>query len=222
MRPSSVVLSVCTALGLGLAAAPAEAQLEVSEPKRFEITPVGGYQWGGNFEVGAGSGLPAGTMRLKESFAWGAIVSFLAQMGSAVELIYHRQDTDLEFDPVTGGANTNLGGFAMNYIQLGGRQQFGHSEKFHPFISGSLGVAVLDPKAESLGSSTRFSWSLGGGLNYMFSSGRAGLRSDIKLWSTPVPSGEIGVWCGFYACVASEGTDWITQGQWSGGLVIAF
>ena len=222
LRPSTAILSVCTALGLGLAAAPAEAQLDVSEPKRFEITPVAGYQWGGNFDVGAGSGLPVGTMRLKGSFAWGAIVSFLAQMGSAVELIYHRQDTDLEFDPATGGANTNLGGFAVNYIQLGGRQQFGHSEKIHPFISGSLGVGILDPKAEGVGSSTRFSWSLGGGINYMLASGRAGLRSDIKLWSTPVPSGEIGVWCGFYACVAAEGTDWITQGQWTGGLVFTF
>ena len=56
----------------------------------------------------------------------------------------------------------------------------------------------------------------------MLSSGRVGLRSDIKCWSTPVPSGEIGVWCGFYACVASEGTDWISQGQWSGGLVFTF
>jgi opacity protein-like surface antigen len=222
MRPSSVVLSVCTALALGLAAAPAEAQLDVAEPKRFEITPVAGYQWGGSFDVGAGSGIPAGTMRLKGSFAWGAIVSFLASMGSAVELIYHRQDTDLEFDPVSSATNTNLGGFAVNYIQLGGRQQFGHSEKFHPFISGSLGVGILDPKAESLGSSTRFSWSLGGGINYMLSSGRVGLRSDIKWWNTPVPSGEIGVWCGFYACVAAEGTDWISQGQWSGGLVFTF
>ncbi|HEY8196999.1 MAG TPA: hypothetical protein VIG04_08480 [Gemmatimonadales bacterium] len=222
MRPSSVVRSVCTCLGLWLAAAPVEAQLEDVSQKRFEITPVAGWQWGGSFDVNGGGSLPAGTMRLKDSFAYGAIVSFLAAMGSAVELIYHRQDTDLEFEPVVGAGTTNLGGFAVNYIQLGGRQQFGHSEKLHPFVSGSLGVGILDPKVEGFGSSTRFSWSLGAGANYMFASGRAGLRTDIKWWSTPVPSGEIGVWCGFYSCVAAEGTDWITQGQWTGGLVLAF
>jgi opacity protein-like surface antigen len=217
MRPSSLVLSVCAGLALGLAAVPVEAQLqEVSEPKRFEITPVAGWQWGGSFETDGGA------LRLQDSFAWGAIVSFLAQAGSAVELIYHRQDTDIEFDPSGSGSNSNLGGFSVNYIQLGGRQQFGHSEKLHPFVSGSLGVGVVDPKEGDLDSSTRFSWSLGGGANYMFASGRAGLRTDIKFWATPVPSGEVGVWCGFYACVAAEGTDWITQGQLTGGLVLTF
>ena len=222
MRPSSVVLSVCAGLGLCLAAAPVEAQLEEVSQKRFEITPVAGYQWGGSFDVGAGTAFPPGELRLKDSFAWGAILSFLAQMGSAVELTYLRQDTDIEFDPAAGGGSTGLGGFAMNYIQIGGRQEFGHSEKLRPFITGSLGMAILDPQEGDLGTSTRFSWSLGGGAKYMFASGKAGIRTDIKWWSTPVPSGTIEVWCGFYACAAGEGTDWITQGQVSGGLVLAF
>ena len=222
MRPSSVVLSLCAGLALCLAAAPVEAQFTEVSPKRFEITPFAGYQWGGSFDVNAGSAFPAGTLRLKDSFAWGTIVSFLAAMGSAVELTYLRQDTDIEFDPAVGGSRTNLGGFAINYIQLGGRQQFGHSEQFHPFVQGSLGIGILDPKAETLGSDTRFSWSLGGGAKYDFASDRAGIRADIKLWSTPVPSGEIGVWCGYYSCVAAEGTDWITQGQLTGGLVLMF
>jgi opacity protein-like surface antigen len=223
MPPSSVALSICAGLGLCLTAAPVQAQLAYAEPKRFEITPVFGYQWGGAFETnGGGGGFPAGELKLTDSFAWGAIISFLAQAGSAVELIYHRQDTDIEFDPAGAGGNTNLGGFAINYIQLGGRQQFGHSEQFHPFVSGSLGIGILDPKAGDLDSSTRFSWSVGGGAQYILASGRVGIRTDIKYWSTPVPSGEIGVWCGFYACVAAEGTDWIGQGQLSGGLVLLF
>jgi hypothetical protein len=222
MRPSSVVRSVCTGLGLWLAAAPVQAQLmEVPEQKRFEVTPVAGYQWGGSFETNGGGGLPAGDLRLVDSFAWGAILSFLAQAGSAVELSYLRQDTDVEFDPAGTGGNTNLGGFSINYIQIGGRQEFGHAA-VHPFISGSLGIGILDPAAGDLNSSTRFSWSLGGGAKYTLASGRFGLRSDIKFWSTPVPSGEIGYWCGFYGCFASEGTDWITQGQVSGGLVFLF
>ncbi len=112
-----------------------------------------------------------------------------------------------------------MAGFAMNYVQIGGRQEFGHSEKIRPFISGSLGINVLDPEEGDLGCSTGFSWSLGGGAKYLFASGRAELRADLEFWSTPVASGEIGVWCGFDACAASEGTDWIAQGQVSGGLV---
>jgi opacity protein-like surface antigen len=222
MRPSSLVLSVCAGLALGLAAAPAEAQLQEVSEKRFEITPFAGYQWGGAIDTRPGSSLPEGSLRLTDSFAWGAVVSFLARMGSAVELTYLRQDTDIEFDPAGGGSNTNLGGFAVNYLQIGGRQEFGQGVQFRPFISGSLGIGIFDPGEGDLDASTRFSWSLGGGAKYMFASQRAGIRTDIKLWATPVPSGEVGVWCGFYACVAAEGTDWVTQGQLTGGLVLTF
>jgi hypothetical protein len=222
MRSLSVVFSACASLGLWLTAAPVEAQLVESTAKRFEITPVAGYMWGGSIDTRPGSSLPAGSLKFNDSFAYGAIVSFLAAMGSAVELIYQRQDTDIQFDPAAGGAVATLGDFAVNYIQLGGRQEFGHSEKIHPFVSGSLGIGIFDPGEPSLGSDTRFSWSIGGGLKYTLASGKLGIRSDIKLWSTPIPSGEIGVWCGFYSCVAAEGTDWVTQGQWTGGLVFAF
>jgi hypothetical protein len=217
MRSFSVVLSVCAGLALSLTPAPAEAQLSDVTPKRFEITPFVGYEWGGSLDLDAGRSL-----HTTPSISWGGIISFLAHMGSAVELLYSRQDTDIELEDPLSPTATLPGGFAMNYVQIGGRQEFGHSEKLRPFVTGSLGINVLDPKADELGSSTRFSWSIGGGAKYMFSSGRAGLRSDIKLWVTPVPSGDYGVWCGFYACVAGEGTAWVTQGQWTGGLVLAF
>ena len=208
---------------LWLTAAPAAAQLQEVRYNRFELTPFAAWSFGGAFETNASGALGAGELRVPDSFSWGLVVSFLAHMGSAVELLYSRQDSDIEFDPAAGGTNTPLpGGFAFNYVQIGGRQEFGHSEKLRPFITGSLGINVLDPKAEGLGSSTRFSWSVGGGAKYMFSSQRVGIRSDIKLWVTPVPSGDYGVWCGFYACVAGEGTAWVNQGQWTGGLVFAF
>jgi opacity protein-like surface antigen len=221
-RQSFLIRFAGAGIALVLAAAPVEAQLEeVGAQKRFEIVPVAGYQWGGSFETNVGNGFPAGTLRLKDSFAWGAILSFLAYGNSAIELTYLRQDTDVEFDPVAG-SRTNLGGFAMNYIQIGGRQHFGTGGRLSPFASFSLGINILDPAGEGLDSQTRFSWSFGGGAQYMFASGRAGLRTDIKFWATPVPSGDYGTWCDFYGCFVTEGTAWVTQGQLSGGLVLAF
>jgi hypothetical protein len=221
-RPSFLIRFAGVGIALVLAAAPLEAQLmEAGTEKRFEIVPIAGYQWGGSFDTDLSSAFPAGTLRLKDSFAWGGILSFLAYGNSAVELSYLRQDTDVEFEPV-GGATTNLGGFAMNYIQIGGRQHFGGNGPLSPFASVSLGVNILDPKQEGLESHTRFAWSFGGGAQYMFASGRAGLRTDIKFWATPVPSGDYGTWCDFYGCFVSEGTAWVTQGQLSGGLVLAF
>jgi hypothetical protein len=223
IRPSSLILFASAGLALGLAAIPVEAQLvEVSE-KRFEITPIAGYQWGGSFDTPGNGSFPAGELRLQDSFAWGGILSFLAYGNSAVELSYLRQDTDIEFDPDGSGGATDLGGFSMNYIQIGGRQHFGRPDApLRPFASVSLGINILDPAADAIESSTRFSWSLGGGAQYMFASGRAGLRTDLKFWATPVPSGVYGTWCDFYGCFVSEGTAWVTQGQVSGGLVLAF
>jgi hypothetical protein len=178
--------------------------------------PYAGYQWGGSLDV------EGGDLKLKDSFAWGGVLSFLAQRGSAVELTYLRQDTDIEFDPSGGGAATNLGGFAVNYIQVGGRQEFGRGGALRPFITGSLGLGIFDPKEGGLDADTRFSWSVGAGAKYLFASGRAGIRSDLKLWVTPYPSGSYDVWCGIYACAVVEGTTWVTQGQISGGVFFAF
>jgi hypothetical protein len=219
------LLPLTAGLALLLAAAPVEAQLtEVSTIHRFQFTPYAGYQWGGSYETDASNAIPAGHLRLGDSFAWGAVFSFLAYGGSAVELTYLRQDTDIRFDPALGGAGTDLGGFATNYIQIGGRQEFGvgGSSGIRPFLGASLGIGILDPKNPNIGSDTRFSWSVGGGLIKMLPDKPIGFRIDSKLWITPVSSGDYGTWCDFYGCFVAEGTAWVTQGQITGGLVFAF
>ncbi len=216
-RPFVLVTAVAAVLGLGLGAAPLEGQLVEARP-RYEITPIAGYQWGGSFEADVGE------LQLDDSFVWGVVLSFLAAGNSALELTYLRQDTDLRFESFGGGGvSDSSAGFAMNYIQIGGRQEFGRGGKARPFISGSLGINVLDLKAEGFGSETRFSWSLGGGFIYATGeSGRVSLRADVKFWATPVPSGDYGTWCTYYGCFVTEGTEWVTQGQATGGLVFAF
>jgi opacity protein-like surface antigen len=220
-RRTCLTLSAGAGIALLFAAVPVRAQFSEESEKRFEITPYAGYQWGGSFDTDAGGAIPAGTLRLTNGFAWGAILSRLIYGNSAVELTYLRQDTDVEFKPV-GGATTKLGGFAVNYIQIGGRQEFGVGGGFRPFVDASLGLGIMDPKNAAIGSDTRFSWSLGAGAIKMFASQRVGIRADSKLWVTPVPSGDYGAWCDFFGCFVAQGTAWVTQGQVSGGLVFAF
>ena len=90
---------------------------------RVELTPFGSYQWGGSIGTDAFSTIPAGTIQQDASFSWGAILSFAASPNSAVEILYLRQDTDVKFKQALGGTR-NLGGFANNYIQFGGRADF--------------------------------------------------------------------------------------------------
>jgi hypothetical protein len=210
---------IAAGVALGLRASPVQAQLVEVQETRFEITPFAGYQWGGSLEADL-SGFPAGELQLPGSFAWGGIVSFRTSHASAVELTYLRQDTDINFDRAAGGT-TKVDEFAVNYIQAGGIWEFGQNQ-LKPFISLGLGIGIFDPKNENLGSDTRFSWTVGTGAKYMFKSGRIGIRTDLRLWVTPFPSGEYATWCDFYGCFVAEGTEWVTQGTASGGLVFAF
>ena len=206
-------------------ASPVQGQSGI--PKRFELTPFGGYNWGGSYETNASGLFSAGEASENSSFSWGAILSFLAERNSAAELYYLRQDTDVGFSGTGNGTGAGGGrdvetGFANNYIQLGVRQGLELGQNLKPFITASLGVNVLDPKAADLGTSTRFSWSLGGGGIWMAASERVGIRLDLRWMVTPVPSGTYGSWCSYYGCYVTEGTTWLHQGSVGGGLVLAF
>jgi hypothetical protein len=209
------------ALTLGAPATLTHAQVLYKPPPRIEFTPFGSYQWGGNFSTDAFAAISAGNLAEQDSFSWGAVLSFLASDYGAVELFYLRQDTDVRFEPLLAGS-VNVGGFANNYLQLGGRQELPTGGAIRPFLSASLGINILDPKADGLGSSTRFAWSLGGGLKFMPEGKRVGLRMDMRWLSTPVPSGTYGTWCDYWGCYAVSGTSWLNQGQVAGGVIFAF
>ena len=210
-------------LFLSITSIPAAAQLrEMSHGPRVQIAAFGGYQWGGSFNTTASGAVPAGTLHINDAPNWGGILSFMADPYTAVELWYLRQDNGIAFDRVSG-LNTDLGGFATNYFQIGARQEFPTGIPIRPFLGGGLGITVFDPKAGGLGTSTRFSFSLGGGAQWMAGQAqRFGLRLDGRWWVTPVPSNDYGVWCDYWGCFVAQGTEWVNQGQVSLGLVVGF
>lgn len=223
LRLSSILPALAVGCALVLRPVTSEAQLPPMTPvPRFEITPLAGYQWGGSFDTDQSGRIPAGELEEEGSFAWGVLLSFLTSEHTAVELMYLRQSTDIRFNPITQPIR-ELGGFANNYIQLGGRWEFPVQAAFRPFISASLGINILDPAADQVSTRTKFAWTLGGGARYMFgSTQRLGLRADARWLVTPVPSGDYGTWCDFYGCFVAQGTSWVSQGQAMAGVVIAF
>ena len=223
-RTTSTALSFTLVAALLLIATPSVVDAQVSyrsTTPRIEFTPFGTYQWGGSFDTQSFGTISAGELNENDSFSWGAILSFMAQRNSAVELWYLRQDTDVDFNPNVGQSRT-VGDFSNNYIQLGVRQELAAGANMKPFITASMGVNVLDPKGGNLSSSTRFSWTLGGGAKWMASNNRVGLRLDLRWMVTPVPSGTYGGWCSYWGCYAVEGTDWLHQGSAGAGLIFAF
>lgn len=193
-------------------------QAQSGKYARFEIVPLAGYVWGGSYNMDFGD------LHVDDSFGYGIMLNFLAARGTALELTYLRQDTQLRFDPTGPGGTGNLSAdFATNYIHLGGRQEFGHNPKIRPFIDGSFGLTVFDIKESGIGTSTDFSLAIGGGFESMFGKEqRFGLRGHIRGWFSFVPSDDYFYWCTWYGCGASQGSETVSQGEVSGGLVIRF
>ena len=190
-----------------------------AEAQRFELTPFGGYSWGGSFDTDAFGDIAAGELSEKSAFSWGILLSARTTTTTAGEVFYLRQSSDVRFDPNVG-ETTTPGTLSNNYIQFGGRQSFNTLSRVSPFITASLGFNILD--AEDVDATWRFAWTLGGGARIALPNDRVALRLDVRWLATLVPSGEYASWCTVWGCYASGGSTLLNQGQASGGLAVAF
>ncbi len=204
--------------------APAAAQIP---NQNFEITPLAGYLWGGGFETPANGAFPAGKISLAPSFAWGAEAGYTPNGNTWFELTYLHQSTDATFNRngnVACPVSNCTANFSTNYIQAGGRWEFGERH-IRPFLGFGLGITIFDPDIPSAGTSTDFSISGEVGFRYMLGKGkeqRIGIRGTFRGWWSFVPSGQYAGWCGYYGCYAVETSATVAQGEVTGGLVITF
>jgi hypothetical protein len=180
--------------------------------------------WGGSADVGASGSNLGGKFSLGDGLVWGADLAFRGAGNSWIELFYRRQDTKLEFRE-NGTGTVYSGDFATNYIHIGGRQDFAANPRIMPYIRGSLGMTIFDPKFNDLGTSTRFSLSFGGGFTYMLKSQKVGIRGNLQGWFSFVPTGDVGIYCSPffpYYCYSATTSQTVSQGEVSGALVFRF
>lgn len=191
---------------------------------RYEISPIGGYMWGGSADFSSQGGQPGGSFEIGDSFMYGVELAFRGTGGSWVEATYRRQDTKLSYRE-NGTGTKGSTDFATNYIHIGGRQDFITNGNLTPYIRGSLGATVFDVKRDGIGTHTDFSLSVGGGATYMLPNGKVGLRANLQGWFTFVPTNEVGIYCSPffpYYCYAATGSQTVSQGEVSGALVFRF
>jgi len=126
---------------------------------QFEVTPFYGYQFGGQFEdaeTGRSYDLDGGPCA-------GAQLDINLSEITQVEFYFSRQETELESEgPFPTGTFFDLD---VDYYHLGGTLLIS-DKHWQPFVVGTLGATHLSPEPASIGSLTRFSVGLGGGLRY--------------------------------------------------------
>jgi hypothetical protein len=129
-----------------------------------------------------------------------------------LELLYHRQDTQLQLV-------TSLFDTSVEYFHIGGLYQL-RWDRLRTFFLLSLGATHFNPEPAGLESEWRFSWSLGIGAK-IYMTERIGLRFQGRLLNTWL-SGRQDVWFGGPQGVYIQSGYTMYQVGLSAGLIIAF
>lgn len=156
-------------------ALPAEAQ------ENIELTPFGGYRFGGSFSVDDG----AGSYDVDDSPATGLILNWRHRDNTQWEVIYSHQNTDANFDAAT--INDPTLNVETHLLQLGGTYQ-GSGARFRPYLAATLGGTHVKVTSRGSESDTFFSGSIGVGLLFRPES-RLGVRLEVRGNGTLINSG---------------------------------
>ena len=180
----------------------------------IEIAPFGGYRTGGSL-----SGQLDGTLQdfgIQSGASYGGTIDFNLHSGNfKLELLYSRQSTQVEgaIPSVPGGLDLNV-----EYLMGGLLQEVGTHEE--PLLR-------LRARVEERGSlpatSSRHDEVLaqpGGGLKF-FPARHIGLRFDARAYLTFIQS-DTGAFCANGTCLFSYSGSHLWQGDFTGGLVLAF
>ena len=195
---------------------------QMTKAQKVELTPLYGYQ------LGAKLNYPGGFLRLDDGDQYGIALTVNTINDIGIEFWWMRQDAEMTIrDNIFVPFETRVSDMAVDWFQIGGMRYLDlPNEKIRPFGGVSLGLAVFTPSNpnldlvdRSLGSTTRFSFAINGGVKIMMSE-RIGLRLQGQLL-VPVEWGGIyiGIGSGGPSTGASLGST-ILMGAFSGGIVI--
>ncbi|MBK8575958.1 MAG: hypothetical protein IPN90_09880 [Elusimicrobia bacterium] len=133
----------------------------------IEIGAMGGWRFGGTFDDSMGRSYSADA-----SGSWGGIMDIYTSPGTAVELLFSRQESSVQIEE---GALPFQFNYTLDHYQIGGLKEYGETA-FRPFLAGLVGWSHAKAGNES---NDFFSVTLGGGSKYYITPW-LGLRGDLR------------------------------------------
>lgn len=173
-----------------------------------EITPMGGYTFGGQVSSQTGE-----TLKFDEGGSFALAADFDYQRNKQIELFWSHQQTSL-----TGTGGVTVFDTGIDYIHIGGTVLF-PQENIIPYAAGGLGVTHFSPD-NGYKSETRFSISVGGGIK-TFVTERIGLRLEGRGYVTWFPD-EGYIFCGSNSCSIYASGDALFQFEALAGVILKF
>ena len=194
--------------------------LAIAETPSFEITPFIGARFGGSFDVENDTTGATSSADLGSGTSYGIDVGLYKNAVGFYELLYSTQETSLDVDvPELGDVDVRV-----DYLQIGGTAFFDQGQRWLPYLSMTVGAAMLEPKQGDYDSETKFAMSLGGGLRFPFNERVAatlGLRAYLTFLSSDtdlfcVSTGENA------GCLVKSSGSTFWQGEGQLGLTVRF
>lgn len=193
-----------TAALLLFAAAEARAQ-------SVQVSPFASYAFGGSVRdtfVGDSRSFGSG-------LAWGGAVNFPISQSWRFELLYSRQETELE-----GGLAVPFGVTVERYLAGFQEEKGEDGDRTRWFGTVWGGATRFVPGLDGFDSATKFTAGVGLGAKTYFSK-NVGLRLEARGYFTLVES-EGGVFCNGGTCLFAFSGSGLWQGDLTGGLIFAF
>jgi hypothetical protein len=190
--------------------------------QRIEITPYGGYQWGGSL-----SGYE-GEIRVPSAGNWGIALDIEVRRDVMVELVYSRQYSSLQIRPYCNYPGVSPDcvptwrqafDMATEYYHIGGHYEIETGAAVTPFTTMTMGATRFAPDNAVYDDEWKFSAAIGLGLKVPVGE-RFGIRLQARmlipfLWSSG------GLWCGSGGCsVGVGGGSSFIQGDVIAGFIV--
>jgi hypothetical protein len=194
-----------------LPALPGVAQ---AQTRRFELTPMAGYRFKGEFTADSDLFNRNLDVRVDDSPTYGLIFDVPLTENWQLEILANRQDSSFIVDEGLFTPERNLGDVTIDYVNAGFLFQWGPGQ-VNGFVSGGVGLARIDPDFPEVAAENRFSGNLGGGVKILFSP-NIGLRLEGRGYWVDLDTGFRGRYDRF------DSDEGLYQGEASAGLIIAF
>ena len=185
-----------------------------SHAQTIEVTPLGGYRFGGGFFERI-TGQP---VDLDGAPAVGAVVNVMfREPGLFAEALFTHQEARLKFPGGLFAAPASWR-ITVDHWQGGGLQEFGTSRRVRPFLTGLLGLTHYGAEGDN---EIRFTVGAGGGVKLM--PGRHfGVRLDGRVFATFADVDGRAIACSPGICLVAVDADIVWQAEFTAGLVVAF
>jgi len=207
VHSTRIVAALVMMAGVLVGARDASAQ----ERKSLEITPMVGWQWGGTIDAAQG-----GDLHFDAGYNYGGSLGVQMEPALTGEVSWSVEKSKAVLRPTGVLPDTTLFDVDIHYFQLAGLRDL-REGPVRPFVLGSIGATMLDPKASALDSHWFFSLGIGLGVRAPLSE-RLGLRVQSR-FLLPMQFDSGSIFCGSGGCAGSvSGGIAMPQGDVSAGL----